>query len=447
MCTPPGWYEGASRKDDPKHTRHWFTPVLPRAHVEGDENCPHCGELRAIHRGDTVVARNHQATTGIVAQALARLGRGEAYGEVSTWLQGELRADGVSAATKNAWRRAADVTEVFAPVVWQDWVTGVLAEGAKTADVRRGVPRVVLLDDLPLFAKATRRRRQFQRFVVIAAAEAVYLPSRTGGGVPAGSGVGRREVRLRLLRALPRRSTEAYELVLDELVDVFGFVPDFVVADGGKGIRPAVEALAARTGHDIVFVTSHFHVKDQIGSVIDKARRAKTAFDPGSLADDVDHDRMLTSRDAWQGWWEAYERRLKAQGVPRSGWPARQKRDLYDLVSGHLDALALFPDIPRSTGHLENLLTRHLKPSMKRRSQGFGNLPRTQQLLDLFVLHVNGYFDDMPNVVTVLRADASEGDPDAAGFVPPVRMLSDAGSYRSLLDPDNIDRLLAARGL
>lgn len=60
---------------------------------------------------------------------------------------------------------------------------------------------------------------------------------------------------------------------------------------------------------------------------------------------------------------------------------------------------------------------------------------------------MNGYFDDMPDVVTVLRADASEGDPDAAGFVPPVRMLSDAGSYRSLLDPDNIDRLLAARGL
>jgi hypothetical protein len=103
------------------------------------------------------------------------------------------------------------------------------------------------------------------------------------------------------------------------LVDVFGFVPDFVVADGGKGIRPAVEVLARRTGHDIVSVTSHFHIKQQIGRAIDKARRAKTAFDPGSLAGDVDHDRMLTSRDAWQGWWKAYERRLKAQGVPRSG--------------------------------------------------------------------------------------------------------------------------------
>jgi hypothetical protein len=28
-----------------------------------------------------------------------------------------------------------------------------------------------------------------------------------------------------------------------------------------------------------------------------------------------------------------------------------------------------------------------------------------------------------------------------------LRALSDAGAYRSLLDPDNIDRLLAARGM
>lgn len=29
LCTPPGWYEGAKRSDDPEHAKHLFTPVLP----------------------------------------------------------------------------------------------------------------------------------------------------------------------------------------------------------------------------------------------------------------------------------------------------------------------------------------------------------------------------------------------------------------------------------
>ena len=36
---------------------------------------------------------------------------------------------------------------------------------------------------------------------------------------------------------------------------------------------------------------------------------------------------------------------------------------------------------------------------MKRRAQGLGNLARTQQLLDLMVMHANGYFDDSPRVI------------------------------------------------
>lgn len=66
-CTAPDWYEGAKRSEGPLHAKHPFTPVLPRAHVEGHDACPHRAELRAIHRGDTVVARKHQAdrSTGL----------------------------------------------------------------------------------------------------------------------------------------------------------------------------------------------------------------------------------------------------------------------------------------------------------------------------------------------------------------------------------------------
>lgn len=446
LCTPVGWYDGAKRSEDPEHAKHIFTPVLPRAHVEGDAACPHCAELRAIHRGDTAIARKHQADTLTVAQALGRLGRGETYAEVSVWLQELLRADGASPEPRNAWRRAADITEVFAPVVWGDWVTAINEVDAERVKAVKGVPRVVLLDDLPLFGKATKRRRQFQRFAVIAAAEAVPLSGATRTGKTKSAKAKAREVQLRLLRALPEHSEEAYTLVLDELVELFGFVPDVVVADGGKGIRPAVEALAARTGHDIVFVTSHFHVKKQLGRAIDKARKARAAFDIGSLADDIEHDRVFAGRDAWEAWWTAYERRMDAQGVPASGRPGKQKDALYGPVGAHLDALAPFPDIPRTTGALEALVVRYVKASLKRRAQGLGNLARTQQMLDLFVLHANGYFDDTPRVVAALRDDATS-DPTAPGYAPPVRAMSDAGAYRSLLDPDNIDRLLDARGL
>lgn len=73
---------------------------------------------------------------------------------------------------------------------------------------------------------------------MLAAAEAVW-PT-TGRGNRARVRAGRpRDVQLRLLRALPEHSAEAYLLVLTELVETFGFIPDFVVADGGKGIRPA----------------------------------------------------------------------------------------------------------------------------------------------------------------------------------------------------------------
>lgn len=451
-CTPHGWYEGATRDKDPKHAKHVFTPVLPRAHVEGDEACPHCAELRAIHRGVTAVARKHTADTITVAEALSRLGRGETYAEVSLWLQSKVRSAGRSPEPKNAWRRAADITEVFTPVVWADWLSGVLAEEMARNKTRRGQPRVVLLDDLPMFAKATKRRRQFQRFAVIAAGEAVPVePPKTAkpGEKPArGKRPPRkREVKLRLLRALPVHNTDAYTLVLDELVELYGFVPDVVVADGGKGIKPAVDALAARTGRDILFVTSQFHVKAQLGRAIDKARKAKPTFDPGSLLSDLEHDRLFASRAAWEAWWETYERRLVSQGVPRSGWPTTWKRDYYADIGDQLDALAPFPDVPRTTGALENLMVRFVKASMKRRAPGLGNLPRTQQLLDGYVVYANGYFDDLARAVAALRADATEGDLDTPGFVPPVRALSDIGSHRSLADPDSIDRLLEARGL
>ena len=42
---------------------------------------------------------------------------------MAEWLQSELRPKGPSAKKKDGYRRAADVVEVFAPVVWNDWLS------------------------------------------------------------------------------------------------------------------------------------------------------------------------------------------------------------------------------------------------------------------------------------------------------------------------------------
>ena len=433
QCTPVGWVEGHKRPDYDGPARHVFTPVLPRAHVEGDDACPHCAELRAINRGDTVVARGHTATTSQIATALARLGKGESYGAVSVWLQGELRPRGPSKAKKDAYRRAADIVEVFSPVLWADWLDEVRAADAERVASGTRVPRVVIVDDLPIFDKATRQRRQQQRCAILGLAEVILNPV-TGT---------LRTTRLRLLRAYPNHSTSAYTLLLDEL----GYTPDYVIADGGKGIEPAVKALAERTGEDVTFITSAYHVREQLRRVIAKARRAKAAFRPGDLATRVESFEPTGSREAWEGWWSDYERRLHAQGVPRSGWPVRARAESYERTAAQLDALAPWPQIPRSTGHLEDLLTRYVKASIKPRARGFGNLARTNALLDLIVLRANGYLDDHARIVAVLRADAAEHAAATAGFAPPVRSITDPGMQRSLLDESILDALITARGL
>lgn len=433
LCTPLGWEPEHTRKDNPQTARHVFTPVLPRAHVEGDDACPHCAELRAINRGDTAVARGHTATTGQVAAALARLGRGESYADVSRWLQSELRPSGPSEHKKDGYRRAADIVELFAPVVWDDWLASLGQEEAELAASPTRLPRVVIVDDLPIFDKAQKRRRQQQRFAVLGLAEVILNPD--SGKV--------RTTRLRLLRAYPSHSTEAYTLLLADLP----YVPDFVIADGGKGIEPAITTLAERTGQDVTFITSAYHVRNQLRRVIDKARRSKATFRPGDLATRVESFGPTQSRQAWVQWWDDYERRLVAQGVPRSGWPIRQKNESYTRTSDQLDALAPWPGIPRSTGHLEDLFSRYVKSSIKPRGRGFGNLIRTNQLLDLFVLRANGYFDDHARVIAALRRDAVEGAPDAAGYAPPVRAIADPGLQRSLLDETVVTRLVQQRGL
>ncbi len=65
---------------------HYFTPPLAREHIHyGDVHCDDCGELRGVHRGDEIAARNQTWNLRTVAEGLSRLSAGASYSSVSRW--------------------------------------------------------------------------------------------------------------------------------------------------------------------------------------------------------------------------------------------------------------------------------------------------------------------------------------------------------------------------
>ena len=327
--------------------------------------------------GETAVARKHTATTKQIAAACRRLGEGATYGEVSLELQAQVRGKTSDQGNK-AWRRASDVVEVFAPVLWADWLS---QPELQTPEQDPARPRVVMVDDMPIFGLKEDRKSSGQRFAVLGLME--YLPD------PGDTYT--RSPRLRLLRAFPRHDQVAYGLLLDEL----DYVPDFVIADGGKGIRPAVEALADRTRHSIAFVTSWHHLKLQLNGQLAKSKKAKPSLNIDDLAKDVRRSTPFLSPNNWVDWWVKYERRLTSQKVPEAGWPRVWKNTYYDRILKQMRDVAPYPDMPNSTGALETATNGAIKDGILRKANGLGNLIRAQSLLDLATLNANGYFTDM----------------------------------------------------
>ena len=79
-CLP---HDEAERRKYPKGV-HFFTPPLPRSHVEpGEPACEACGEVRSPHHGDDVAGRRLTWTLPTVAEGLAKLAAGESYASVS----------------------------------------------------------------------------------------------------------------------------------------------------------------------------------------------------------------------------------------------------------------------------------------------------------------------------------------------------------------------------
>jgi hypothetical protein len=183
-------------------------------------------------------------------------------------------------------------------------------------------------------------------------------------------------------------------------------VPDVVMADGGKGIGAALNWLAAQSpDRSFLRCLSAYHLRGQLTRQFAELAR-KCGFQPGDLAARLENWSFSFSAAAWQAWWSDYEARLVAQGIPPSSWPRKWTKETMPIVDAQMAILDENRILPRSTGSLEATLFQIVKPSLSGRAQGFGNLARTNRLLDLMTLRTNGYFDDLGAVAQRLASDA-----------------------------------------
>lgn len=450
---------------------HAFTPPLPRDHVhEGNESCEHCEELRGVHHGETAAARRHSWSTRVVARGLQRLAEGASYAEVGRWARrvtGSERRRGVSdqvegeeevttastkrrvspasRAARNAWHIAADWTEVFGPVVWNE-VDGDLRKAAYSERERLDdlmeanqpidYPQVLLLDDQPVYGRDLddRRRRRDAGYYVLVAGEVSW-----DNNEPV--------TRLRLARALAKSTTAAWFLILDEI----GYEPDFIVADNGTGLVAAVNRYC---GSRTVFVPSVWHLINRIEGALYKVPNAFSYGPAGRelVSELAAHlrrlhrgSRVLSSVKEWEQWWDDLEALMRARKLPVDAVRAQRKYE-FDAVAAAIPHLVAHPEVPISTGGLETLLTRHIKPLLSMRRTGFANLERTNRLMDLAVANHHNAFDDLADVVKLLRDDANAW----GGWTAPLRAIADprppGDTNSSLRDQTLLNDLAAQRG-
>lgn len=479
---------------------HGFTPPLPRDHVhQGHEHCDECEELRGIHRGETAVARRHSWSTRIVVRGLEKLASGASYSDVGRWA---LRVTGTrrtkrpsdddattttkakpntktakrkpakgtatdtvvvaddakkksagSVASRNAWHIAADWTEAFSPVIYEP-VERRLRQRALAERVRlderdaAGLPlerpQVLLIDDMPVYGRDLDggKARRDAGFYVLAAAEVRWASTDPFSGPDV-------VTELRLLRSYAKSNTAAWRLMFDEL----GYRPDFVVADAGRGLNAAIDVHFDPAHTKLI--PSLWHLAQKIETALAGSARAFTVTGAGKrLVDDLDNHLRKLSRTSgvladvgtWATWWDELDDLLRTLHLPVEKVRAR-RRTYEPQMAKVLADINTNPDIPISTGGLETLLAKNVKPILAMRRTGFANLERTNMLLDLVIARHHGAFDNLNDIVQLIRADTTPH----GGWTVPLRSISDprpaGGTYSSLRDATLLSTIASQRGL
>jgi hypothetical protein len=228
--------------------------------------------------------------------------------------------------------------------------------------------------------------------------------------------------RLRLLRAVPTNSNEAWRLLLDEL----GYAPDYIVADGGTGLVKAVKDHYAGT---VPLIPSLYHVRNNVIDALVRTPGAWVNTEHGKRPLDDLAEHLLTLRKKgltglsvkdWGTWWDDLIAKLTAHRLPVE--PAlRQRRTYEGVVAAVLPHINTYPQLPLATGGLETLIRERVEPVLVHRGRSFGNVERTNCLLDLAVCRDHGMFLDLTPLIALLREDNAA----AHGWATELRAVSD----------------------
>lgn len=421
---------------------HCFTPPLPRLAVDfGTEHCPECSELTGVHHGQQSSARANSALLHIVVDALLEVAAGTSYTAASSKARKRMgsykertkpakkgptrtyhktpktkpepdpdtpapastkpvhtRSKNVSGKeARKHWRLAADWTEIYSPVIWEQAEAQMReVEHAQmlTPDPKR--PSVLILDGIPVKSKRGRAGSK-QLWAVLAAASVVWDEQYDS----------RKETRLRLVRAMPAENALTWRLFLDELSP---FVPEYVVADTGRGQLGAIKSLWRNT----IIIPSVYHLISNLEDDLKTLRNTRvknehgiTEFHPSitkHLRSFAGHNLVNWDITDFNQWWDELCLIVTSLGGGTRKLRARQKRLSPDFAI-ILPELNKLPELPLSTGALEMLMDTRIKPLLDRRAHGFGNLERTNRLFDLCVAKDRGWFDDRHAVTALIQAD------------------------------------------
>lgn len=431
--------------DDEAFRPHDFAAMLPRDHIHrGNEDCVECRELRGIHRGEEAAARRHTWSARVVARGLDRIAAGETYASVSKWA---LRVAGsekrqrknskkqyrtTPQTSKDVWHIAADWVEAFSPLVWEEVVERLELRTQSARSAER--PVVWLIDDTSI-KKRPGRKKTREGFNLLVISEWVGDDADAAG-------------QLRLVRALPTRTTDAWKLVLDEP----GYAPDIVISDAAETQLGAVRDLFPQAR----IVPCLWHVTNNVRKALVDVPGACATSASGSkrLHKDIEthlyqlrrSTGVLDSAANVTTWFDTLETLHIEHQLPLDKMTLQRNYYEPQLVQA-LPTIAAYPEMPTTTAAAEVAIRHTLKPAISQRKAGLGNIERTNRLLDLIVARGHKSFDDLNTVAAMLRADAMTD----GGHSTPLRHVADPkplrGRYSSLRDATLVSELVKDRGL
>jgi hypothetical protein len=296
-----------------------------------------------------------------------------------------------------------------------------------------GDPLVWLLDDIPVYAlDKKRKRRKTDGYSVFILAELDFTDRLVEGST-----------KLRLVRAFPKNTSHAWRLLFDEV----GYVPDLIVSDAATPIVAAVQRHFAAPGP--LFVPSLWHMRRALeNNALEHALRTEHAPQLRShLAELARDNPVLSSVAAWSHWWDELERLAHASGAVKAGDLRRSRENYEPRMAAALPALLADPRLRMSTGGLERVIAQTVEPLLAGRRHQFGNIERTNSLLDLAVCRAEGAFVDLNAVAALIEADELPW----GGWTVPLRAIADPrprrGRYRSLRDEALLISVAEERGL